>query len=269
MRLKIKTDVMSAWKVVCLALLMAFSFGAMASDIAREKRLADQIIDAILDGEPIFLNANGHEFLAIHMESEVEKPKGAVIILHGRGYHPDWHNVAGPVRKQLPEHGWHTLSLQMPVLHKEAKYYDYEPVFAEAAPRIEAGIHYLQQQGVKNIVLLAHSCGAHMAMQWLKVNGDRDIVAYVGIGMGATDLGQPMREPFALDKLTVPVLDVYGADEYKAVKRMAPERWAAIKKAGNALSQQQVVSGADHYFNEKNAELIEVVAAWLDSLKLQ
>ena len=38
-----------------------------------------------------------------------------MIILHGRGYHPDWAEVANPLRVGLAE-GWNTLSLKMPVL---------------------------------------------------------------------------------------------------------------------------------------------------------
>lgn len=238
-----------------------------ASDLAREKRLAEQIEDAILDGDPVYLNANGHEFLSIYMETEADKPRGAVIILHGRGYHPDWDNVAGPLRKQLPEYGWNTLSLQMPVLQKQAKYYDYVPTFTEAYPRIEAGIRFLHEQGITNIVLLAHSCGAHMAMRWLEKAGDKDISAYIGVGMGATDKGQPMKNPFPLAQMKVPVLDIYGAEETRAVIRMAPERLAAIRAAGNPLSRQVVVPGADHYFNDRNDALLTEVVKWLDSLQ--
>jgi hypothetical protein len=43
----------------------------------------------------------------------------------------------------------------MPVLVKDAKYYDYLPVFPAAVPRIEAGIRHLREQGVERIVLIA------------------------------------------------------------------------------------------------------------------
>ena len=65
-----------------------------------------------MDGEPITLRADGHQFLAMTMAmaSNADQPKGDVIILHGRGHHPNWAQaVAG-----LPQYGWHSLS--MPVL---------------------------------------------------------------------------------------------------------------------------------------------------------
>ena len=71
------------------------------------------------------------------------------------------------MREQLPEHGWSTLSLQMPVLQADAKVPDYYPIFDEVPPRIDAGIRFLQDQGIDNIVIVAHSLGAQMAAYWL------------------------------------------------------------------------------------------------------
>ncbi len=249
--------------------LLAPGTTAQASDLEREKRLSNQIVDAIFDGEPFFLTADDHEFLAIHMRADADPARGAAIILHGRGYHPNWEDVAYPLRTGLPAQGWDTLSLQMPVLEKSAKYYDYVPIFAEAHPRIEAGIAYLREQGHDNIVLIAHSCGAHMAMDWIGSAGDEAINAYVGIGMGATDYQQPMLEPFPLNEMQVPVLDIYGGEEYPAVKKMAPERLAAMRAAGNAHSEQVVVEGADHYFKGKGQALTDRVGEWLNGLPLE
>lgn len=249
-----------------LLCLLGISSTGFASDLEREQRIHDQIVDAIFDGEPMMLNAAGHDFLAIHMQSEANEKKGAAIILHGRGLHPNVENVIQPLRIGLTEHGWDTLALQMPVLDKEAKYYDYVPILPDATPRIEAAIAYLRKQGAKHIVLIAHSCGAHMAMSWIDKVGDSGIDAYVGIGMGATDYKQPMRKPFPLAQMKVPLLDVYGKDDYPAVLRMAPERKAMLDKAGNPQSAQQIIEGADHYFAGHNEALLETVANWLDGL---
>ena len=244
-------------------------------DLEREKRLVTEIEDGIFDGEVIFLDAgkvageagSDHEFMAIDMEPD-EEPRGAVILLHGRGYHSDWADVINPVRVTLAEEGWRTLSLQMPVLEKDAKYYDYVPLFDDAHPRIEAAIAYLKAQGIEDIVLFSHSCGVHMAMDWVRHNGDGKISAFIGAGMGATDYQQKMAEPFPLDDMKVPVLDIYGSDEFNGVLRMAPGRLEAIKKANNPRSSQQVVEGANHYFNtEAQSEaLAEAVSIWLDTL---
>ncbi len=237
-------------------------------DLEREKRMATEVEDAILDGEVVYLKDSDHEFMAIDTvpEGEGSKPKGAVILLHGRGFHANWEDTILPLRTQLAEQGWRTLSLQMPVLEKSAKYYDYVPLFSTASPRIEAGINYLKDQSVDNIILFAHSCGAHMAMEWIRNNGDDKISAYIGAGMGATDYKQKMDKPLPLAKMKVPVLDIYGENEYQGVIRKAPERKAAIDKAGNKKSSQVVIPKADHYFTDQGDALVAAVVNWLDTL---
>lgn len=235
-----------------------------ASDLDREKRLMDQIVDAILDGDAEMLTAEGHQFLSIY--TEADEPKGAVLVMHGRGYHPDWADAINPLRVGLVDHGWNSLSIQLPVLEKAAKFYDYVPIFDEAIPRIDAAIDFLQQQGNKKIIIIAHSCGAHMAMQYIRQKGETRFDAFVGIGMGATDYKQPMLKPFPLDTMIKPVLDVYGADDYPAVQRLAGIRAQQMSDEGHALSTQKVVPGANHYFTDQGDPLVELVAEWLENL---
>ena len=246
-------------------LLLALGANAGEPDYAREQRLASEIVDVILDGDPEWLEAGGREFLGIY--TEADDSRAAVVIVPGRGFHPDWADTVNPLRVGLVEHGYSTLSLQMPVLHKAAKYYDYIPVFHHAHARIEAGIRFVRDRGHEKVVLLAHSCGAHMAMDWVRTKRDIDIDAFVGLGMGATDYRQPMHQPFPLDWMQVPVLDLYGENEYPAVIRLAPQRKAMIEKAGHPRSRQQVLPGADHYFTDQGGPLVSAVADWLDQLE--
>ncbi|MEE9309491.1 MAG: DUF3530 family protein [Cocleimonas sp.] len=251
--------------VVFLVLAVQPTMAETKPNLEREKRMAVEVEDAVLDGDVIFLKDGDHEFMAIDQEPD-DETKGAVIILHGRGFHPNWEDTVYPLRTQLPTKGWRTLSLQMPVLVKTAKYYDYVPLFSQAGPRIEAGIKHLKDQGIDNIVLFAHSCGGHMAMEWIRANGDDQISAFIGAGMGATDFAQKMAKPFPLDTMKVPVLDVFGSKEYPAVLTKAPGRLLQITKAANPKSRQIIVPGADHYFTDKGDELVEGVAEWLNSL---
>lgn len=239
---------------------------ATEPDFAREARLADEIVDVILDGDAEWLEADGREFLSIY--TEADDSRAGVLILHGRGFHPDWADTVNPLRVGLVEHGYSTLALQMPVLEKDAKYYDYIPIFHHAHARIEAGIKFLRDNGHKKVVLLAHSCGAHMALDWIRAKNDQSIDAYVGLGMGATDYKQPMHQPFPLDWMRVPVLDLYGADEYPAVIRLAPSRKEMILKAGNPRSLQRVLPEANHYFTDQGDPLVAAVADWLGQLEL-
>ena len=265
---------------IVAGVLLVFSVagsGVVCSDVpgslpdrAREQRLRDQIVDGLLDGEPIELRtAAGVDFLAIRTNSVTRPARGSVVILHGRGFHPDWADVVHPLRVGLTEHGWDTLSVQLPVLDKAAKYYDYYPVFPAAGERIEAALAAARNLSAGKVVLIAHSCGSHMAQHWMLSNDPetrQPFDAFVGIGMGATDFRQPMRDPFALDRLKVPVLDLYGDDDYPAVHRLADERLAALRVGGNPASVQIVVPHADHYFRDRGEELLKAVSDWLDTL---
>ncbi len=248
-----------------LLCLLTVSF-ATASDLQREQRLKNEIADYIVDGDAVMLDAGKRPFLSIYMESEVDSPKGAVILMHGRGLHPDWPAVIYPLRTGLPELGWHTLSIQMPVLDVDASFYEYLEIVPESFPRIEAAIKYLRQQGIDRIVLLAHSCSVHMAVAWLAQHPHQRLAGFIGIGMGSTDKGQPMREPLPLHRVQIPVLDIRGEYDYPAVHGRAAERWQYIQQAGKLQSRQRMVPAANHYFTDKGDILLKEVSLWLKQL---
>lgn len=264
---------MSAQIVKTMFLLILFVVPVIVTaqdtpDFDREKRLADEIVDSIVIGDAIELNDGKRNFLGIMTEAESDKPKGAVLILHGRGYHPAWPTVVQPLRTALPEDGWATLSIQMPVLVKDAKYFDYVPLFGDAHDRIKSALKYLSDEGYQRVVLLAHSCGAHMAMSYFRKHTDKGLAAYIGIGSGATDYKQKMVEPFPFAEMKVPVLDIYGSNDFPAVLRMAGERKALITQAGHSKSKQAIVDGADHYYKKSGTveKLTEKIIVWLNSL---
>lgn len=244
--------------------LLSVAYSDESPDYRREARLAGQIVDDLFDGEAMWLEANGHQFLAIHTLNE-NAPKGSVVILHGRGYHPDWPEVASPLRTGLVNAGWSTLSVQMPVLKKGKTYFDYLPLFQFAHQRIEASIHFLRAQSEQPVILIAHSCGAHMANDWINHNDDTLIDGYVILGAGATDYGQEIQTDFPFAKMRVPILDLYGANDFPRPMAMLPERKKLMKQGNNSQSMQQQLPDADHYFHESGPRLTQAVADWLNT----
>ena len=238
-------------------------------DLTREQRIVRQIEDAILDGDVEYLTLeNGQEVFSIYMESEKDKPKGGVIVLHNRGQHPNWADTIKPLRTGLTENGWHTLSVQMPVLDKDAKYYDYVPIFPYSHKRIDAAINFYKEKGINNIVLIAHGCGVHMSMSFVDKYGDGKIDGFVGIGMGATDYKQKLVNGFPLDKMSVPILDIYADQDFSGVVRLAKYRNNLLKISNNPKSKQVIVSDADHYYKNSGSveRLIVNISTWLDTL---
>jgi pimeloyl-ACP methyl ester carboxylesterase len=249
-----------------LALLAAgvTSLPGLASDLEREQRWAEQVVDAILTGEVIMLDADGQEFLSIYTESDSESLKGGVILIHGIGVHPDWPDVVNPLREQLPEHGWSTLSLQMPILQADARLPDYYPIFGEVPARIEAGIRFLQEQGVDNIVIVGHSLGAQMATYWLARTDDPAVLGLVAIGLSGARQAENGDVPAWISGITLPMLDLYGEDDLPTVKETVGERAAAAGSAGNKAYTQVEIAGAGHMFQGRNEALVEAVVNWLD-----
>jgi len=116
----LNTNLKNVWLLLLFTVPVAAG-AASLSDRAKEARWERQIAPDLMVGDAVKLKAAGVEFLALYAAPSAKESKGAVIILHGNGVHPAWPDVIEPLRTQLPEHGWHTLSLQMPILQNGAK----------------------------------------------------------------------------------------------------------------------------------------------------
>jgi hypothetical protein len=52
-------------RVLAAAAAFAVSVSSFASDVEKERRWADQIVDSLIDGDAVWLSAGDHEFLGI------------------------------------------------------------------------------------------------------------------------------------------------------------------------------------------------------------
>jgi len=236
------------------------SQASVASDLAKEKRWADQVVDSLLDGEAIMLNDGTSDFLAIDTRADEPKDVG-IIVIHGIGIHPDWETIVRPIRVELAAEGWNTLSLQMPILGNDATSADYEPLMKEVPARIDAGIRQLFKNGAKKIIIIAHSMGAQMTNYYLahkkvykEAQTETPITAYIAIGMGNDNF---------LKKINLPMLDLYGEKDLPMVLSSASKRLAAA--AHNKQYTQKKVAGANHFFEDQDEDLVKAVIEALNS----
>ena len=258
-----------AKKMVNYALMCSvFLFSTVfASDLDKEKRWAEQVIDSLLDGEAHYLNDGKNDFLSLVTENEDgDAPLGAVII-HGTGVHPNWVDVIQPLRVGLTEKGWHTISIQMPILPNEASHDDYTALFPDAPARIDAAVNYLKNEmDVKRVVLVAHSLGSSMTAYHLSRN-QPEVDGFVAIGMGAGSR-HPNRDNVAhLKSIKLPLLDLSGSEDLESVVKSNEARKAS--QAHNASYTQIIEPGADHFFDGEEEALLNHVSNWLTKVQAQ
>jgi len=247
---------------IALILLLLVSTAAFATNKEREQRWIDQTVDAIFDGEAIYLDADDHRFLGIYTESQTDSARG-MIVIHGTGLHPNWEQVIKPLRVDMTAFGWNTLSIQMPILHSEAQYEDYVSLYPEIPARINAAAKYLQAQGSDSISIVAHSQGATMACYYL-ANTDHNIRSLVAIGMSAQHTQPHINSANSLAAINIPVLDIYGSKDFAAVLATVDKR----RESGshNENYTQVVIPQAYHFFDQYQKELTDVVGNWLDKV---
>jgi len=250
----------SAWRnIVCAAALCA-PLAALAqqqpSDYAREKRWADEIVPALVSGEAVWLEAPRTEkFLGIY--TEVKSAKGAIILAHGLGVHPDY-GVIGELRKLLADAGYTTLSVQMPILAADANPTRYAVLFWEADARFAGAMTFLRRQHYDKIWVLSHSMGSRMANHYISAHPQVPLAGWISLSISSGEIG-----PFK--KIKFPVYDVYAENDLEPVLKGAPKRAVTLK--GLRGSSQAMVFGADHYFAKKEKDLVSLIRLLLEGEK--
>ncbi len=249
---------------IYLFVLFFWQVSAGASDLAKEKRWSEQVSDSLIDGEPVELKAADTGFLGIYTEAQQGDSGRAVILAHGVGVHPDWPDVVHPLRVGLPEHGWSTLSIQMPILENDAELKSYLPLFDEAGPRLAAAADYLRKNGADTVVIVAHSLGAAMAARYVADN-PKAVDGLVLVSVGRIEIDPKMDAVAALEKIKLPVFDLYGSRDLESVLSSVNARAGAARKAGNDDFRQFAMEGAGHFYRGTEDALVRRVYGWLKS----
>lgn len=241
------------------ALLMAVVVASaqVVPDVAREKRHAEQVLASLVVGDAVWL-ASPAQPRFLGLLTEPPQPKGAVLLLHGPGWHPD-HGLTGELRMALADRGYVTLALQMPVLAVEeddgAKY---QQLFPEAADRIAAGVRFLQARGHARVAVVSHAMGSGMTYHWLKREPRPPLFAWVALSFyGRFDDDLPA---FAF-----PVLDMYGAEDYRGIRWPAVLRKRTLDRTPG--SKQVAIAEGGWFLDGGHAAVLRETAAFLDAAR--
>ena len=245
-----------SWRALGAAVLCVPLFALaqhQPSDYAREQRWANEIIPAIVVGEPVWLEApRTKKFLAIY--SEARDAKTAVILAHGMGVHPDF-GIIGELRARLAERGYATLSIQMPILAADAPAARYPVLFWEADARFAAAVSFLWRKKYRRIVLISHSMGSRMANHYIATHPKLPLSAWISLSISSGEYAR-------LKSVKFPVFDVYAEHDLDAVLQGADKRAAALRRLRG--SSQTMVFATDHFFAGKEKELVMLVRLLID-----
>lgn len=80
----------------------------------RSEQDASALQARLAEREQQQLQAADETFLALWLAANVGEPAGSVILLPADNLHPDSPDVAGPLRRKLPDAGWNSLSISLP-----------------------------------------------------------------------------------------------------------------------------------------------------------
>jgi len=263
------------------------------TDRAKEQHWAVQIRESLVMGKAVDLAVGSEKVLAIYTPETRGRQLGGVILLHGTGSHPDQHAVIQPLRTKLPEQGWSTLSVQMPIRPNGVSMNEYAPLFDEAAKRIDVAVQFMQSQGIRNISLIGHSLGAVMAADYLAKGKNPAIRGFVAVGIVENRRLDPRFDtPAAIEQIEIPMLDIYGSHDLLSVLKSAEARRQAAHRGANLIKKsrrtgsfeqspivtardgsrgsgmvtyrQMEIAGANHYFSGQEAQLIKRIRGWLE-----
>jgi len=246
-----------------------FCQNILAEEVASmryEDEVAMTLNRADIPGEKVWLTSASGTFLGLFIDETPDYSTRAVIILPSMGSHVDWPEIISPLRTGLPEYGWTTLSIQLPLLPPRVSPAEYGTTFIEANARIQSAVQYLLSRQYQDIVIIGYSFGATTALNYL-AEPATEIKGVVGISLQQHPFLKSSVDLFSmLGKVPVPVFDIYGSLDYSEVIRSAPDRRLAVSKNGITDYLQLMVDGADHYFTGKNNLLTNRIVEWLDNL---
>ena len=233
-------------------------------ELEREKQIADKLTKELRTGEAIWLGKGNTEFLGLFTETFLQQRNDAILLLHGMGAHPDWPDVISPLRWELPGYRLPVLSIQLPILLPDASVSGYGKTTKEAARRIKLAVDYLHEQGFKRVMLVGYSFGAAMGAYYLANKKEHGVSAFIAISILARKFLNPtLNLKFLLEKIHIPMLDIYASNDLEEILKAVPDRRLAAHKSGNTLFNQIEISGSDHTYREQIVDLVNIIVDWI------
>jgi hypothetical protein len=202
--------------------------------------LARALANAQRGDEVVTLGEGDDTFLGLSLQQRTATPQGAVLILHDEGQNPDWPANVQQARNFLPDIGWNTLSIALPLIG------GYQTNARTTLDRIALGVQRLNQEGQFNLVILGYGEGAYWAARYLseRLAPDQD-VGYALMMVNAKPIEPDLRE--LIGGLEIAILDWVSDDSTAALKEADARRAEARRNQRERYTQIRDPQQASFY----------------------
>jgi predicted alpha/beta-hydrolase family hydrolase len=249
---------------VLFTLCLCSALTCVASDEKREAEFAADIQKTLNVGHAVWLESSGKKFLSLYTETAKNPRQGIIILLHDTGGHPNQQAIVKSLRAFFPEHHWATLSLQMPIREASAPVQDYYSLLLEAKTRLLAGIKFAKTEKAEKIVVIGYGLGGLMASSAL-TDKTPDVNALITISLPVPETSEKEAQTVqVIPKITLPMLDIYGALDMPNVVNSARERQVAGKI--NPNYRQVKIEDEGHLYLHDEGLLVKRIYSWIDKV---
>lgn len=226
--------------------------------VASESRLIRNVLAAKPAGAVIKLGEGGR-VTALHLEPTEVSAVGGIVILHAADGH---FNNAGPVRAlrtRLPQHGWHTLSVQLPALSSGVRVWH-----RRSSARLALGVNFFGNRDVGNVVIIAHGAAAGAAARYFSDGAAASVTGFIAVSpvyLRASVQETPGELSNAWPKR---LLEVYGERDFPGVRRHMLAH-AQQRRYLPELSWSSIEIAAGRHGLKQNAdEVLGRIKGWLE-----
>lgn len=190
-----------------------------------EKEISEQIEKNIKTGEAVWLGEADATFLGLYKANSFKKTHGAILFLHDIGANADWANLIKPLRLSFAKKGWHTLSIQLPMVKIDDPKLDYLSHFDESVTRVNTGIEFLKQKTLTNIVIIGHGMGAVSAVFDLNKTPQQAITGLITMSLSGSETLKITSEETSkpVEEIANPTSEEAAQKEKKQEKKKEPE----------------------------------------------
>lgn len=236
------------------------------------------------------LTVAGQKIKATFLEETLGEPHGAIVLLHDQGEKFESMGVVTPLRHEMLQYGWSTLTVSLeypftpniflaispedktsidPVESKEsatntdlAKTDEVNNDEPKVLPpisnqqRIDAAIAFLKTKDIERIILLGHGKGGIVAINELSTISTA-ISALILVGTPALSNSDEFKT------FELPIMDIYGEQDLEGVSSAVKHRKVVMKRVDNIQYTSREIIGGNHVYYGLEPTLVSTVRGWL------